>query len=111
MHLTSYEGNACSLLFSSPAPHFVYSVAFTLPNLTILFFKHYLLFLPSYPLPNPMTLSTQVLRRALEFVPNSVKLWRCAIQLEDAADARIMLGRAVECVPHSVSVLTVTCLC
>ena len=74
-------------------------------------FKHDLLFLPTYPLPYPMTLSTQVLRRALEFVPNSVKLWRCAIQLEDAADARIMLGRAVECVPHSVSVLTVTCLC
>ena len=43
-----------------------------------------------------------VLRRALEFVPNSVKLWRVAIDLESVEDARIMLGRAVECVPRSV---------
>ena len=43
-----------------------------------------------------------VLRRSLEFVPNSVKLWKTAIELEDVSDARIMLARAVECVPHSV---------
>lgn len=43
-----------------------------------------------------------VLRRALEFVPNSVKLWKTAIELEGVEDALIMLGRAVECVPHSV---------
>ncbi len=43
-----------------------------------------------------------VLRRALEFIPNSVQLWRTAIQLEGVEDARIMLARAVECIPHSV---------
>lgn len=43
-----------------------------------------------------------VLRRALEFVPNSVKLWKTAIELEGVEDALILLGRAVECVPHSV---------
>lgn len=43
-----------------------------------------------------------VLRRALEFVPNSVKLWKTTIELEGVEDALIMLGRAVECVPHSV---------
>ena len=79
-----------------------------------------------------------VLRRALEFIPNSVKLWKSAIELESVADARyviqlfvskpikkitqiallfyfmllyyvyvcvcvcsVLLGRAVECVPHS----------
>ena len=43
-----------------------------------------------------------VLRRALELVPNSVKLWKAAIELESVTDARIMLARAVECVPQSV---------
>lgn len=38
----------------------------------------------------------------MEFVPNSVKLWKTAIELEGVEDALIMLGRAVECVPHSV---------
>lgn len=35
-------------------------------------------------------------------MPNSVKLWKTAIELEGVEDALIMLGRAVECVPHSV---------
>ncbi|MEO0441749.1 MAG: hypothetical protein AAF067_12860, partial [Pseudomonadota bacterium] len=35
-----------------------------------------------------------VLRRALELVPSSVKLWRTAIELEDVDDARILLARA-----------------
>ena len=43
-----------------------------------------------------------VLRRALEFVPKSVKLWKAAVELESADDARVMLHRAVECVPESV---------
>jgi pre-mRNA-processing factor 6 len=43
-----------------------------------------------------------VLRRALEFIPNSVKLWKEAVELEEAHDARVMLARAVECVPSSV---------
>lgn len=44
----------------------------------------------------------RVLRKALEVIPNSVKLWQAAIDLESPEDARLMLGRAVECVPHAV---------
>ena len=43
-----------------------------------------------------------VLRKALEANPTSVTLWKAAIELEDANDARILLGVAVEKVPHSV---------
>ena len=34
-------------------------------------------------------------------MPSSVKLWKAAIELENVDDARILLGRAVECVPQS----------
>ena len=44
----------------------------------------------------------RVLRKALEFIPNSVRLWKEAVSLEDEIEARVMLSRAVECVPHSV---------
>jgi len=56
--------------------------------------------------PNGATTNHEkiVLRRALETIPNSVKLWEAAISLEDEEeDARIMLSRAVECVPTSVN--------
>ena len=43
-----------------------------------------------------------VLRKALENIPTSVTLWKAAIELEDAEDARILLSVAVEKVPHSV---------
>merc|ERR1712096_572886 len=43
----------------------------------------------------------RVCRKALENVPNSVKLWKLAVEMEEADDARIMLGRATECCPHS----------
>mmetsp|Transcript_36225 Transcript_36225/g.78154 ORF Transcript_36225/g.78154 Transcript_36225/m.78154 type:complete len:592 (-) Transcript_36225:57-1832(-) len=43
-----------------------------------------------------------VLRKALEANPNSVTLWKAAIDLEDADDAKILLSVAVEKVPHSV---------
>jgi len=43
------------------------------------------------------------MRAALEYIPNSVKLWRKTVQLEDnAADARVLLARAVEVIPLSV---------
>jgi len=42
-----------------------------------------------------------VLRRALEFIPDSVKLWKAAVELENQVDARLLLSRAVECVPKS----------
>ena len=43
-----------------------------------------------------------VLRRALEFIPDSTGLWKEAVELETVDDAKIMLARAVECVPTSV---------
>jgi len=40
---------------------------------------------------------------ALEFVPNSVRLWKETVNLEDdPEDARILLTRAVEVIPKSV---------
>jgi pre-mRNA-processing factor 6 len=43
-----------------------------------------------------------VLRRALDLIPTSIKLWKAAVEQETPEDARIMLARAVECVPSSV---------
>ncbi|EJK53934.1 hypothetical protein THAOC_26535 [Thalassiosira oceanica] len=45
-----------------------------------------------------------VLRKALEANPNSVTLWKAAIDLEDADDARVLLSVAVEKVPHSIEI-------
>jgi hypothetical protein len=40
---------------------------------------------------------------ALEFIPNSVRIWKAAVEMEeDEEDARLMLSRAVECVPTAV---------
>lgn len=44
-------------------------------------------------------------------IPNSVKLWKCAVELESEADARIMLSRACECCPTSVEVWMMTSCC
>ena len=46
---------------------------------------------------------------ALENVPNSVALWKSAVELEEEEDARIMLSRAVECCPTNVEVSCVVC--
>jgi len=43
----------------------------------------------------------RVLRRALERVPTSVRLWKAAVELAPADDARILLSRAVECCPQA----------
>jgi pre-mRNA-processing factor 6 len=44
-----------------------------------------------------------ILRKALEFVPDSMRLWKAAIELEeDPEDAKIMLAAAVEYIPYSV---------
>ena len=48
--------------------------------------------------------------QALEHVPNSVRLWKAAVELEGEEDAKIMLGRAVECCPTSVEVCSSGCL-
>ncbi len=41
-------------------------------------------------------------RKALEHIPNSVRLWKAAVELEEPEDAKILLSRAVECCPTSV---------
>ena len=41
-----------------------------------------------------------MLRRALERVPTSVRLWKAAVELASADDARVLLSRAVECCPQ-----------
>ena len=46
---------------------------------------------------------------ALENIPNSVRLWKAAVELEDPEDASILLSRAVECCPQSVEVLHESC--
>ena len=43
-----------------------------------------------------------VLRKALETVPDSVRLWKTAVTLEEPADAKVLLQGAVECCPLSV---------
>lgn len=44
----------------------------------------------------------RVFRKALEHIPNSVRLWKAAVELENPEDARILLSRAVECCSTSV---------
>jgi len=48
---------------------------------------------------------------ALENVPNSVALWKSAVELEEEEDARIMLSRAVECCPTNVEVNCIVSCC
>jgi len=50
-----------------------------------------------------------VVDTALENVPNSVALWKSAVELEEEEDARIMLSRAVECCPTNVEVSCAGC--
>ena len=42
-----------------------------------------------------------MLRRALEKVPTSVRLWKAAIELASEDDARVLLKRATECCPQA----------
>ena len=44
----------------------------------------------------------RVCSSALENLPDSVKLWEAAVELEAPEDAVILLGRATECCPQSV---------
>ena len=53
-----------------------------------------------------VTAKRRVLRKALEQLPSSVKLWKMLVEMEQPEDARILLGRAVECCPVSVDVST-----
>jgi pre-mRNA-processing factor 6 len=53
-------------------------------------------------LENDVTRKKRVLKKALEINPNSPKLWRSMVELEDPAAACLMLSHAVECIPTSV---------
>ena len=46
-------------------------------------------------------IKSKVLRKALDFIPNSNDLWKEAVALEDEANAKVLLLRAVQCVPNS----------
>mmetsp|Transcript_23418 Transcript_23418/g.26664 ORF Transcript_23418/g.26664 Transcript_23418/m.26664 type:complete len:957 (-) Transcript_23418:199-3069(-) len=60
------------------------------------------IFLKAADLETKEVTKKAVLRKALEANPTSVKLWKAAIELEDADDARTLLSVAVEKVSHSV---------
>jgi pre-mRNA-processing factor 6 len=47
-------------------------------------------------------MKSKVLRRSLEHIPNSEKLWKELIELEGEGEAKVLLHRAVECVPQSL---------
>lgn len=54
---------------------------------------------------------SRVLRRALERIPTSVRLWKAAVELANQDDARVLLSRAVECCPQvSVSLYCASCV-
>ena len=55
--------------------------------------------LPSPPRPCPAPPPPPAASPGLELVPSSLKLWKAAIQLEEPDEARVLLARAVECVP------------
>jgi pre-mRNA-processing factor 6 len=60
------------------------------------------LFLKAADMEHSEIAKRSVIRKALEVNPTSITLWKAAIELEDADDARILLAVAVEKVPHSV---------
>lgn len=60
------------------------------------------IFLKAADMEHDRNAKKAVLRKALEANPISVTLWKAAVELENAADARILLGVAVEKVPASV---------
>lgn len=41
----------------------------------------------------------KVLKRSLEFIPNSEMLWKELIELSSESEAKILLHKAVECIP------------
>lgn len=44
---------------------------------------------------------SEILKKALEYLPNDLDLWKDAISLEGEIGARKLLDKAVECIPHS----------
>ena len=54
---------------------------------------------------------SRVLRKALEKIPTSVRLWKAAVELVNEDDARIMLNRAVECCPQVLALPGIADMC
>ena len=52
---------------------------------------------PSLPAPLPAALD-----RALERIPQSVRLWKAVVEISEEDDARVLLSRAVESCPQHV---------
>ena len=65
-------------------------------------FRSVKIFLKAADLEHTESAKKAVLRKALEANPTSITLWKAAIELEEAEDARILLAVAVEKIPHSV---------
>jgi len=61
------------------------------------------LFLKAANLEVNDTAKKAVLRKALEANPTSLTLWKAAIDLEEADDAKVLLSVAVERVPHALN--------
>ncbi|KAK4528859.1 hypothetical protein GAYE_SCF65G6806 [Galdieria yellowstonensis] len=59
------------------------------------------IWLQAAAIESDITQKKRILRKALEIIPTSAKLWSAAIELEPPEGARILLSRAVECVPHA----------
>lgn len=57
------------------------------------------LWLEASNLETDKAVKSKVLRKALDFVPNSAKLWEEAVALEDKENAKVLLLRAVQCCP------------
>ena len=49
-----------------------------------------------------MKKKSQILRKGLEHVPDSVRLWKAVVELANEEDARVLLLRAVECCPMHI---------
>ncbi|GJQ15786.1 hypothetical protein GpartN1_g7577.t1 [Galdieria partita] len=59
------------------------------------------IWLQAAAIESDVTQKKRILRKALEIIPTSARLWSAAIELEPPEGARILLTRAVECVPHA----------
>lgn len=44
-------------------------------------------------------MKSKILRKGLENLPQSLKLWKELIELEDVDEAKKLLYKAVECIP------------
>ena len=51
---------------------------------------------------NDLKLRAKIYRKALEQLPREVELWKACVQLEQSDEAKQLLAKAVQCVPHAV---------